>query len=61
MKKVWIEPGCISCGSCQYRAPEVFMVTTSSEVLPHADLKKNCALIKNAAQACPVNVIHYEE
>ncbi len=61
MKKVWIEPGCISCGSCQYRAPEVFTITKSSEILPHADIQKHCALIKQAAQACPVKVIKYEE
>ena len=41
IKKVWIEPGCISCGSCQYLAPEVFEVTDRSRVKPCADIIKN--------------------
>jgi ferredoxin len=59
MKKVWIEPGCITCGACEFIAPEVFEVTDTSHIKPQADLKNNSNLIEAAAQACPVNVIKY--
>lgn len=61
MKKVIIEPGCITCGACEFAAPEVFEVTDISHVKKDANLKLNAACIKLAAQACPVNVIKYEE
>jgi ferredoxin len=61
MKKVWVEPGCISCRSCENCAPEVFQVTITSQVKQNVDFKQHCALIKEAALKCPVNVIKYEE
>jgi ferredoxin len=61
MKKVTIEPGCISCGACEFTAPEVFQVTDVSRVKPDADMKKNKEQIIEAAQRCPVQVITYEE
>lgn len=61
MKKVWIEPGCISCGSCEYLASEVFKVTDISHVKENADIHKNAESIKVAAKACPVQVIKFEE
>ncbi len=61
MKKVIIEPGCTTCGVCEFIAPEVFEVTDISHVKKDADYKKNKACIKEAAQLCPVNVIKYEE
>jgi len=61
MKKVTIQPGCITCGACEFIAPEVFQVTDISHVVSDADLKKNKECIKLAAQACPVNVIVYQE
>jgi ferredoxin len=61
MKKVIVQPGCITCGTCEFEAPEVFTVTDISHVNMNADLKKNCAAIKKAAQLCPVNVIEFEE
>lgn len=61
MKKVTIEPGCITCGTCEYIAPEVFQVTDISRVKKDAELDKNNRCIKDAAQACPVRVITYEE
>lgn len=61
MKSVQIEPGCISCGSCQYIAPEVFEVTDTSHVKPGVDLEKFSACIRNAAVKCPVQVIKIEE
>ena len=61
MKKVTIEPGCISCGSCAYNAPEVFQVTDISHLIPEADLQKNKEKIKEAAKRCPVQIIKFEE
>lgn len=59
MKKVWIEPGCITCGACEFIAPEVFEVTDLSHIKPEADIKKNSDLIEAAAQSCPVQVIKF--
>lgn len=61
MKKVTIEPGCISCGSCEYIAPEIFEVTDISHVKKEADLVMEKEKIKQAAAACPMKVIKYEE
>lgn len=61
MKKVWIDPGCITCGACEFACPAVFEVTDLSHVKENADLKNNKELIELAAQACPVNVIKYEK
>lgn len=61
MKKVSVQPGCISCGSCQFICPMVFEVTDRSRVLPHADIVQQAEKIKEAAQKCPVKVIMYEE
>lgn len=61
MKKVWIEPGCISCGSCESICPKVFKVNSVAEVLKDADLEKNSECIIEAAEICPVNVIKIEK
>jgi ferredoxin len=61
MKKVTIEPGCISCGSCQFIAPEVFEVTDTSHVKEGVDLEKFQACIRLAAEKCPVQVIKVQE
>jgi ferredoxin len=61
MKKVYIEPGCISCGTCESICPKVFKVTNVANVIEGADIQKNKDLIKEAAEVCPVNVIKYEE
>ena len=61
MKKVYIEPGCITCGACEFVAPEVFQITDICHVNAQADLEKNKELIQEAARMCPVNVIKYEE
>lgn len=60
MKKVWIEPGCIACTTCQFIAPEVFKVEEKSRVIEGADLEKNCQKIELAAKSCPVNVIKHD-
>jgi ferredoxin len=61
MKKLFIEPGCISCGSCAFIAPEVFEVTDISRIKPDVPLENYSERIKCAAAKCPVNVIKYQE
>jgi len=61
MKKVYIEPGCIGCASCEVICPEVFDINSEAFVKEEADLEKNKECIKEAAEVCPVGVIKYEE
>lgn len=60
MKKVQIEPGCITCGLCEYLAPEVFEVTDVSRVRPGKE-RAVCAQVEQAAKLCPVAVIAIKE
>jgi ferredoxin len=60
MKKVWIEDTCIACGSCVEICPEVFELETEIATLKTgADLSLDKG-ITDAADACPVEAIHYE-
>ena len=61
MKKVWIAPGCITCGKCEFITPEVFEVLDIAHVKKDVDLEKYKNEIKDAAQSCPVQVIKYIE
>ena len=64
IKRVWIEEGCISCGMSETNCPEVFKVDDeqgSSTVIEGVDYSLYEADIKEAAEACPVEVIKYEE
>ena len=61
MKKVFIEPGCITCGTCEFIAPDVFEVSDVSYVKENINAKDHTQKIKEAAFACPVQVIKYEE
>ena len=64
IKRVWIEEGCINCGMSEMNCPEVFKVDVeqdSSTVIEGVDHSLYEAEIKEAAQACPVDVIKYEE
>lgn len=61
MKKVTIEPGCISCGSCEFTCPAVFEVKDRSYVKQDVPLAEHADGIRLAAQRCPVQVITYEE
>ncbi len=61
MKKVYIEPGCTSCGSCEAICPNVFTVKDISVVNKDAQLEAEKELIEEAAEICPVSVIKYEE
>ena len=59
MKKVWINPGCITCGRCEFIAPEVFQVTDIARVNQGIDIDKHSKVIQEAAKTCPVQVIKY--
>lgn len=61
LKNVKIEPGCISCGSCEFLAPEVFKVIITSQVKAGVDFKQFENCIREAAAKCPVEVIKIEE
>lgn len=61
VKKVYIEPGCITCGTCEMVCPKVFKVTDVSHVQKDANLKEHEELIEEAAEICPVSVIKYEK
>ncbi|MDP3787847.1 MAG: ferredoxin [Candidatus Chromulinivorax sp.] len=60
MKKLWIEPGCITCGMCEFIAPKVFEVTDVSHIKPDADMQENSDLIEQSVVECPVSVIKFE-
>ncbi len=59
--KVWIDEGCTSCGLCEEIAPEVFEMPDEAKVIEGADYEANDAEIREAAESCPVEVIHFEE
>ncbi len=61
MKKLWIEPGCITCGMCEFIAPQVFEVTDISHIKPDAKITENQDLIEQSVQECPVSVIKFEQ
>jgi len=61
MKKITLEPGCITCGLCAFIAPEVFEVTDVSYVKPSVDFNAHTASIEEAVSACPVNVIKFQD
>lgn len=61
LKNVEIEPGCISCGSCEFLVPEVFKVMVTSQVKHGVDYEKFAERIKEAAAKCPVQVIKIKE
>jgi len=61
MKTVKIEPGCISCGSCEFLVPEVFKVMITSQVKEGVDFQEFAERIKDAAAKCPVQVIKIKE
>ena len=60
--RVWIEKGCIACGSSEVNCPEIFKVkdegATVIEGVDYSGLEEK---IKEAAKGCPVDVIKYEE
>ncbi|OGI03226.1 MAG: 4Fe-4S ferredoxin [Candidatus Margulisbacteria bacterium GWF2_38_17] len=60
ISEVWIVDGCISCGACEAAAPEVFVVPELAEIKSGVDFNQHEGEIKEAAESCPVNVIHYK-
>ena len=61
IKNVKINPGCVSCGTCEVVCPNVFEVKEIVEIRKNADLRANEEEIKEAAQTCPVGAIEIEE
>ena len=61
MKKLWIEPGCITCGMCEFIAPKVFEVTDISHIKPDFNQVENHDLIEQSVTECPVSVIKFQE
>ena len=60
--RVWIEEGCISCGTSEDNCPEVFKVKAEgATVIEGADYSTFEENIKETAKGCPVEVIKYEE
>ncbi len=59
--KLWIDEGCISCNACEDLAPDIFEVDDDCEVKMGVDFTDNDSLIREAAEACPVEVILFEE
>lgn len=61
MKKIIIEPGCISCGTCAFVAPNVFEVTDRSRVKENTDLEENQKNIEEAIKRCPMQIIKHAQ
>lgn len=63
--RVWIEPGCIVCDSCETDCPEVFDVREDTCVIRPAATKGDFTKpltpsIMVAAEGCPVDVIKFD-
>ena len=62
IKKVWIEEVFISCGNSEDNCPEVFKLKDGmATVLGNDDYLGLEEKIIDTAEACPVEVIKYEE
>lgn len=60
MIKVLIEDTCVACGTCVEICPEVFELEGElASIKQDADLSLDKKIIE-AAEACPVEAIHYE-
>ena len=63
--RVWIEEGCVSCGTAENMCPEVFELKwvecDSMVVKKGVDYSLFEEKIKLAVKNCPVDVIKYEE
>lgn len=57
MGKVKIIPGCITCGTCEFVAPEVFEVLDIAYVKKNVDVEQYQKEIEAAIKLCPVQVI----
>ena len=59
--RVWIEEGCISCGTSEDNCPEVFKVKEVATVIEGVNYSEFEEKIKIAAESCPVEVIKYDD
>jgi ferredoxin len=61
MKEVTVDENCVGCGSCAETCPEVFELKDDLAIVKKgADLSLDAEIIE-AADACPVEAIHYEK
>jgi ferredoxin len=61
MNQVTVDDACIACGTCVEICPEVFELEGDLALVKKgADLSLDEKIIE-AAQACPVEAIHYEK
>ncbi len=61
MKKVLIDDTCVACGTCVEICPEVFELEGELATIKQgADMSLDKKIIE-AAEACPVEAIHYEQ
>jgi ferredoxin len=59
MKEVTVDESCVGCGSCVEVCPEVFELEDDLAIVKKgADLSLDAKIIE-AAEACPVEAIHY--
>ncbi len=61
MKKVIINPGCITCGTCEFIAPEIFEITDVCRVKKDAPIEQCTDTINRAIAQCPVQVIEKQD
>jgi ferredoxin len=60
--RVWIdEDACTDCGLCEDACPEVFEANDVAKVKEETDFNKFKEKIKEAAEDCPSEAIHFEE
>jgi ferredoxin len=61
MKQVWVDDTCVGCGSCVEICPEVFELEGELAIIKKgADLSLDKKIIE-AAEACPVEAIRFEQ
>ena len=61
MKSVTVDENCVGCGSCVEICPEVFELEGDVAIVKKgADLSLDTK-IAEAAEACPVEAIHYDK
>ena len=61
MKQVWVDDTCVGCGSCVEICSAVFELEGElATIKKGADLSLDKEII-DAAEACPVEAIHYEK
>ncbi len=62
IKKVWIDDDCTACGLCVDICHEVFDLPDDIAIVKEGvNLSEYEDEIKEAAESCPVEVIHFEE